>query len=69
MEELYSIEGLSLREAKALRQGLDFIQISGIDAMFIGSLQIKVNEQIKQIEDHIVSSQIEKDTSSSKNKK
>ena len=49
MEELYSIEGLSLREVKALRKGLEFIQISGIDAMFIGSLQIKLNEQIKQI--------------------
>jgi len=69
MEELYSIEGLSLREVKALRKGLEFIQISGIDAMFIGSLQIKLNEQIKQIEDHIVMTQVEKDTSSSKNEK
>ena len=69
MEELYSIEGLSLREAKALRQGLDFIQISGIDAMFIGSLQLKLNEEIKQIEDHETSEQIKKDISSSENKK
>ena len=51
MEELYSIEGLSLREAKALRQGLDFIQISGIDAMFIGMLQAKLIDKIQAIDE------------------
>jgi len=68
MDELYSIEGLSLREVKALRRGLDFIQIGGVDAFFIGTLQIKLNEEIKQIEDREISKQIEKDISSPKNK-
>jgi len=68
MDELYSIEGLSLREVKALRRGLDFIQIGGVDALFIGTLQIKLNEEIKQIEDREISKQIEKDISSPKNK-
>lgn len=69
MDELYSIEGLSLREVKALGRGLDFIQIGGVDALFIGTLQIKLNEEIKQIEDREISKQVEKDTSSSKNEK
>ena len=53
MEEIYTLEGLTLREVRALRQGLNTIQISGIDAMFIATLQIKLNDQIKQIENHI----------------
>jgi len=53
MEELYTLEQLSLREIKALRKGLEFIQISGIDAMFMGTLQIKIDKQIQQLEDHI----------------
>lgn len=67
MDELYSIEGLSLREVKALRRGLDFIQIGGVDALFIGTLQLKLNEEIKQIEDRETSKQIEKDISSPEN--
>ena len=69
MEEIYTLEGLTLREVWALRQGLNTIQISGIDAMFIATLQIKLNDQVKQIENHIdeeerkeVEKQIEKDT-------
>ena len=41
MDELYSLEKLNLREIKALRKGLEFIQINGVDAMFIGMLQEK----------------------------
>ena len=52
-EELYTLEQLTLREVKALRKGLEFIQISGIDAMFMGMLQAKMGEQIKSIESHI----------------
>lgn len=51
--ELYTLENLTLREVRAVRQGLNAIQISGIDALFIGTLQLKVDEQIKEIEDHI----------------
>ena len=52
-EELYTIENLTLREIKALRKGLEYIQISGIDAMFMGMLQSKLSEQTNQIESHI----------------
>jgi|TARA_Y100000114_G_C11702836_1_gene299342 hypothetical protein len=50
MDELYSLEKLNLREIKALRKGLEFIQINGVDAMFIGMLQAKLSQQIEQIE-------------------
>ena len=54
--ELYTLEDLSLREVKALLVGIKEISIKGIDAMFIGTLQIKLQEQITQIEEHINSS-------------
>ena len=53
MDESFNLTGLTLREIRALRQGLNTIQISGIDAMFIGSLQIKVDNQINEIEEFI----------------
>ena len=53
MDELYSLEKLNLREIKALRKGLEFIQINGVDAMFIGMLQAKLSQQIQQIENQI----------------
>jgi len=53
MDESYNLTGLTLREVRAIRQGLNTIQISGIDAMFIGSLQIKVDNQINEIEEFI----------------
>jgi hypothetical protein len=59
MSELYDLENLTLREIKALRTGLDHLPINGIDAFFVGTLQIKLNEQIKQIEAHIAESQSE----------
>jgi|TARA_B100000780_G_scaffold133589_1_gene93702 hypothetical protein len=54
--ESYTLEDLSLREVKALLVGIKEISIKGIDAMFIGTLQIKLQEQITQIEEHINSS-------------
>ena len=53
MEEIFNIENFTLREIRALRQGLNAIDIKGIDALFIATLQIKLNDQIKQIENHI----------------
>ena len=49
--ENYTLKNLSLPEIKALKQSLDFIQITGKDAMFIGLLQNKLSNQIKEIED------------------
>ena len=51
--EIYSLDNLTLREIKALRKSLDFIPITGVDALFIGSLQLKMNDQILQVETHI----------------
>jgi hypothetical protein len=59
MNELYDLENLTLREIKALRTSLDHLPINGIDAFFVGTLQIKLNEQIKQIEAHNAESQSE----------
>ena len=53
MDELYTLENLNLREIKALRKGLEYIQISGVDAMFIGMLQAKLAQQIEQIENNL----------------
>ena len=50
MEELYTLEGLTLREIKALRTGLNFVQITGMDAFF-GSYKY-ASTQIKEIESH-----------------
>lgn len=38
---------LSIRELRALRKSTDHIPITGIDAMFIASLQIKLDNEIK----------------------
>jgi|TARA_R110002012_G_scaffold76049_2_gene192092 hypothetical protein len=57
MDELFNLEGLTLREVRAIRQGLNTIQISGIDAMFIGTLQVKIDSQVKEIEKHIEKNQ------------
>ena len=51
MENKYELKELSLREIKAILQGLNNIQISGADAMFIGMLQVKIQSQIKTIEE------------------
>tara|TARA_R110000796_G_C14418214_1_gene419585 strand:+ start:277 stop:477 length:201 start_codon:yes stop_codon:yes gene_type:complete len=51
--ELYSLENLTLREVKALRTGLNHIQITGIDAFFMGTLQINISGQIEEIEKHL----------------
>ena len=57
---IYNLEDLSLREMQALRKSLDFLPITGVDAMFIAILQNKINEQIKQVEEHIAQEKNEK---------
>ena len=51
--ESYTLDNLSLREIRALRKSLDHIPITGIDAIFIAQLQVKLNKDIQQIEEHI----------------
>ena len=56
--DIYTLEDLSLREIKALLVGIKEISIKGVDAMFIGTLQIKLQNQITQIEEHLNSQPI-----------
>lgn len=60
---IYSLEDLSLREIKALRKSLDYIPITGVDAMFIALLQNKIQSQTNQIEDHLKKEEEEKQRS------
>ena len=46
----YNLTGLSLRELRALRKSTDYIPITGIDAIFIGTIQVKLNQKIESIE-------------------
>ena len=50
---IYTLEDLSLREIKAMSIGLREINIKGVDAMFIGTLQVKIQSQIEQIENEL----------------
>tara|TARA_R110000772_G_C13239603_1_gene433573 strand:+ start:911 stop:1144 length:234 start_codon:yes stop_codon:yes gene_type:complete len=57
---IFSLEDLSLREIRAIRKSLDFLPITGVDAMFVAVLQNKLNEEIKQIEEYIAQEEKEK---------
>jgi len=46
----YNLTSLSLRELRALRKSTDYIPITGIDAIFIGTIQVKLNQKIESIE-------------------
>lgn len=56
---LYTIENLNLDEIKLMRQSLNIIQITGASAQFVASLQIKLDNEISQIENFIQSETIE----------
>jgi len=47
---VFSIENLQLEEVKLLRQSLNVIQITGASAQFVANLQIKLDNEISQIE-------------------
>lgn len=57
MDELYDLEGFTYREVKAIYKGLETITIQGIDAMFIGMLQAKLLQHLKEIEANIAEQQ------------
>jgi len=52
---LYTLENLNLDEIKLMRQSLNIIQITGASAQFVASLQIKLDNEISQIENLIQS--------------
>ena len=49
----YTLEKLSVKEIEALRMGLDDLRIVGKEAMFIGLLQNKLNNKLKEIQEDI----------------
>tara|TARA_B100000768_G_C11069124_1_gene285803 strand:+ start:426 stop:632 length:207 start_codon:yes stop_codon:yes gene_type:complete len=51
MEDQFDLEGFTLREIRAMRMALNSIQINGIDASFIGSLQAKLDAHIHSVEE------------------
>lgn len=56
---LYTLENLNLDEIKLMRQSLNIIQITGASAQFVASLQIKLDNEISQIENFIQSETIQ----------
>jgi|LakMenE01Jun11ns_1017448.scaffolds.fasta_scaffold9586991_2 hypothetical protein len=60
---LFSIENLQLEEIKLMRQSLNVIQITGATAQFVANLQIKLDNEINQIE-----TMINEETKKSKSK-
>tara|TARA_R110002167_G_scaffold558_3_gene2502 strand:+ start:309 stop:503 length:195 start_codon:yes stop_codon:yes gene_type:complete len=46
----YNLTNLSLRELRALRKSTNYIPITGIDAIFIGTIQVKLDQKMESIE-------------------
>jgi len=46
---LFAIENLSLEEINLLRQSLNVIEIKGNSAIFVATLQVKLDQEISQI--------------------
>ena len=46
---LFTIENLSLEEIALLRQSLNIIEIKGSSAIFVATLQVKLDQEISQI--------------------
>lgn len=46
---LFTIENLSLEEIALLRQSLNVIEIKGSSAIFVATLQVKLDQEISQI--------------------
>lgn len=57
--DIFSIN-LSLPEIQTLRQSLDVITIAGKDAKFVASLQIKLEQEINQINEMIATRETKK---------
>jgi hypothetical protein len=51
---VFSIENLQLEEIKLMRQSLNVIQITGATAQFVANLQIKLDNEINQIETMLI---------------
>jgi len=49
----YNLTNLSLRELRALRKSTNYIPITGVDAIFIGTIQVKLDQKIKSIDQQL----------------
>jgi hypothetical protein len=58
--DLFSIENLSLDEIAALRQSLNVIDIKGSSAQFIANLQIKLYNEISEIQKMLQQHELDK---------
>jgi hypothetical protein len=58
--DLFSIENLSLDEIAALRQSLNVIDIKGSSAQFIANLQIKLDNEISEIQKMLQQHELDK---------
>lgn len=47
---VFTIENLTLDEIKLLRQSLNIIEIKGASAIFVANLQIKLDNELSQIQ-------------------
>lgn len=57
--DIFSVD-FSIPEIQTLRQALDVINVSGKDAKFLASLQIKLETELHQISEYLNSEQIKK---------
>ena len=46
---LFSIDNLSIDEITLLRQSLNIIEIKGASAIFVATLQVKLDQELSQI--------------------
>jgi hypothetical protein len=51
---IFTIENLTLDEIATLRQSLNVIDIKGASAQFIANLQIKLDQEISQIQEMLM---------------
>lgn len=57
---IFSIDNLQMGEIRLLRQALDVIQITGKDAQYVANLQIKLDNEMRQIEEFIKTEELKK---------
>jgi hypothetical protein len=57
---VFSIDNLQMGEIRLLRQALDVIQITGKDAQYVANLQVKLESEMKQIEEFIKTEELKK---------
>jgi hypothetical protein len=50
---LFSIENLTVEEISLLRQSLNVIDIKGASAIFVATLQVKLDQELSQIRNMI----------------